>query len=98
MKQCVQARLHRVPATWNQRVSRESDGTSGKAWTVTAKRILRSQKGKGPVAGPFVVFEAEAQRLRSMSLTNSLRGRAPRARSATSPFLKRMKVGIEVIW
>ena len=76
----------------------ESDGTSGNAWTVTARRILRFRKAKGPVAGPFAVFEAESQRLRSMSLTNSLRGRAPRARSATSPFLKRMKVGIEVIW
>src|SRR5262244_3445259 len=31
-----------------------------------------------------------------MNLTNSLRGIAPSTRSATSPFLNRMKVGIEV--
>ncbi len=29
MKQCVQARLHTVPATWNQRVSRERSETWG---------------------------------------------------------------------
>src|SRR5437879_1557280 len=39
-----------------------------------------------------------AHRFRSMNLTNSLRGSAPRTRSATSPFLNRMKVGIEVTW
>lgn len=35
-------------------------------------------------------------RFRSMNLTNSLRGSAPSTRSATWPFLKRMKVGIDV--
>ena len=49
---------------------------------------LRSQKEKGPSPGPLRIFEAEAQRLRSMSLTNSLRGRAPRARSATCAVLE----------
>jgi hypothetical protein len=29
MKQCVQARLQSVPATWNQSVSSDSDGTEG---------------------------------------------------------------------
>ncbi len=61
--------------------------------------LRRGRKGKGARRGPLLgVSVPEAQRLRSMSFTNSLRGRAPSARSATSPFLKRMKVGIEVIW
>src|SRR5437667_7515415 len=33
-----------------------------------------------------------------MNLTNSLRGIAPSTRSATWPFLNRMKVGIDVTW
>src|ERR1700757_2805579 len=33
-----------------------------------------------------------------MNLTNSLRGIAPRTRSATSPFLNRMKDGMDVTW
>src|SRR5262249_22429380 len=36
------------------------------------------------------------QRLRSMNLTNSLRGIEPSTRSATSPFLNRMNVGMDV--
>jgi hypothetical protein len=29
MKQCVHFRLHRVPATWNQSVSSDTEGTNG---------------------------------------------------------------------
>jgi hypothetical protein len=55
----------------------------------------KNGKGGGPRLRPSKSPDA-AQRFRSMNLMNSLRGSAPRTRSATSPFLKRMKVGIEV--
>jgi hypothetical protein len=32
MKQCVQARLQIVPATWNHSVSSETEGTCGYSW------------------------------------------------------------------
>lgn len=56
-------------------------------------------KGKRGLPAPLVQDAARRRnyRLRSMNFTNSLRGRAPRTRSATSPPLNSMKVGIEVI-
>ena len=47
MKQCVQARLQSVPATWNHNVSNDSEGTTGNA-EVIAHAILSSAPPGAP--------------------------------------------------
>src|SRR5262249_35619481 len=76
---------------------RERADLFGKRETANGKR-KNSKRKRGACAPrfPISVFRFPAYRFLSMNLTNSLRGIAPRTRSATSPFLNRMKVGIEV--